>query len=728
MTTLPSLAINAEEQRAYCCISIAAKEASMTEYADLELGIHRWDAESYAIELRFTQPDSDADVRLARGSTPSLLRIDPAKLRELSIDSAAYGRYLGECLFADAEVRTRFAQARAASQSLGAPLRMRLFIGASAAELHAVRWETLHDDTGAPLLMSEHILFSRYLTSGDWQPVRLRPRGSLRALALIANPSDLGDYHLGAVDVAGELERVRAGLGDIALTTLAESGQATLDNLLAALREANNAEEPYDILYIVAHGALVMGDSWLWLENADGKTARVAGNDLTMRLSELRQRPRLVALAACQTSGKGAETRSADEGALAALGPRLAEAGIPAVIAMQGSVFMDTIATFMPVFFIELSQDGQIDRALALARGAVRDHADYWMPVLFMRLRSGRIWYVPGFGEEGESFEKWPALVRSIQRGQCTPVIGTHMSESFLGSSRDIAQNWADTYNFPMAPHEREDLPQVAQYLSVNQDYQFPHEELIEHLHREMANRYGNEISPEARDGTLDEMFAAVGTLTRERNPSDPFKVLAELPLSIYVTANASNLLTEALRAAGKEPQVELCRWNEEVEMLPSIYDDDPDYQPDEQRPLVYHLFGIFEHPESLVLTEDDYFDFLIGISENKELIPISVRQALADTALLFLGFRLDDWGFRVLFRSLMSQEGRRRRRKYAHVAGQILPEEGRFLEPERARRYLENYFEDSDISIFWGSAADFTRELLEQMSAVAERRGSRRR
>jgi hypothetical protein len=73
----------------------------------------------------------------------------------------------------------------------------------------------------------------------------------------------------------------------------------------------------------------------------------------------------------------------------------------------------------------------------------------------------------------------------------------------------------------------------------------------------------------------------------------------------------------------------------------------------------------------------------------------------------------MDDWNFRVLFRSIMSQEGRRRRSRYAHVAAQIDPEGGRIMEPERARHYLESYFQDADISIFWGSVEDFVRELL---------------
>jgi hypothetical protein len=43
----------------------------------------------------------------------------------------------------------------------------------------------------------------------------------------------------------------------------------------------------------------------------------------------------------------------------------------------------------------------------------------------------------------------------------------------------------------------------------------------------------------------------------------------------------------------------------------------------------------------------------------------------------------------------------------------QIDPEEGRLLDPERARRYLESYFQHADISIYWGTAEDFVHDLL---------------
>ena len=55
-------------------------------------------------------------------------------------------------------------------------------------------------------------------------------------------------------------------------------------------------------------------------------------------------------------------------------------------------------------------------------------------------------------------------------------------------------------------------------------------------------------------------------------------------------------------------------------------------------------------------------------------------------------------------------------------MAVQIDPEEGRIQEPEGARRYLESYFQDADISIYWGSADDFAAELHERLNDDANR------
>jgi hypothetical protein len=212
----------------------------------------------------------------------------------------------------------------------------------------------------------------------------------------------------------------------------------------------------------------------------------------------------------------------------------------------------------------------------------------------------------------------------------------------------------------------------------------------------------------------------------RSTRPGEPFHALARLPAKIYVTASPETTLVKTLRTAGRKPEVLECCWrpgDDEVPMEPR-----PTRPPKPEAPLVYHVFGVLHKPSTLVLTEDDYFDFLIATSTYK-LIPREVRGALTDSGLLFLGFRLDDWSFRALFRMIMNLEGVAGIRRYAHVGVQVDPEDHSLADVERARAYLAHYFSsdrgkglaEPTISLFWGTPADFLAELELQMSRLAE-------
>ncbi|MGH8906809.1 MAG: CHAT domain-containing protein [Egibacteraceae bacterium] len=706
----------------------------MPKYADLEIGLHHRTGKTWSVEFRFHHPDSVAEQVLQQGDLR--VRFDLERLERHMFDPDAYGRALTRSLFIP-PVKEAFEKARSLAQSDDLGLRVRLLIGPSAPELHGVRWETLRDPRdGTALLMDESIVFSRYLSSLDWRPVGVRPRSDLRALVVVANPSDLAEYEaqgraLPPIDVEGEVDRIQRAMGWLHVTPLASGGAATLAGILDGLRSG------HDILYLVCHGYLVEGETQILLEDPAGGAHRVSGGELIDALRDLARPPRLVVLASCQSAGAGGESSSSDNprpvvlasrqsaaggeasssddrGVLASLGPRMAEAGVPAVLAMQGRVSMRTVSEFMPVFFGELKASGQIDRAMTLARRAVKDRHDWWVPVLFMRLKTGRFWYAPGFAG-GRDFEQWPGLLAQIRRGRCTPVLGPGLMDGYIGSRQEIAQGWASQYHFPMARHHREDLPHVAQYLAVNQSYEFPRYELESYLHMELLERYAGNLPAGAHTQSLNELMLAAGAYRRSVDPNEPYAALARLPFKMFITTQPTSLLADALIAEGKEPRVELCRWKDDADWPPSVFDDTSAYEPSPQRPLVYHLFGHLAQPDTLVITEDDYFDYLIGVTKNKELIPETVRHALADSALLFLGFRLDEWDFAVLFRSILNQEGGRRRSRYLHVAAQIDPEESRTIDPDRARRYLESYFSQGDqfqVSIYWGSVDDFARQL----------------
>ena len=85
----------------------------------------------------------------------------------------------------------------------------------------------------------------------------------------------------------------------------------------------------------------------------------------------------------------------------------------------------------------------------------------------------------------------------------------------------------------------------------------------------------------------------------------------------------------------------------------------------------------------------------------------------------MFLGFRVDDWHFRVLFQSIMQLQGNVRRKQKPHVAVQIDVDDGGSIDPERARAYLERYFALESVNIYWGSSEKFIRELWSRWEAL---------
>jgi hypothetical protein len=116
-------------------------------------------------------------------------------------------------------------------------------------------------------------------------------------------------------------------------------------------------------------------------------------------------------------------------------------------------------------------------------------------------------------------------------------------------------------------------------------------------------------------------------------------------------------------------------------------------------------------------LSEDNYFDFLIGYVRYKNNIPPIVRDTLMNSSLLFVGFRTDDWGYRVLFRTLINQKGAAQFLKNRHVNAQVEPEEGRLTDTQRARRYLEEVFTKDNIATYWGRSEDFLRDLAAKVN-----------
>jgi hypothetical protein len=239
---------------------------------------------------------------------------------------------------------------------------------------------------------------------------------------------------------------------------------------------------------------------------------------------------------------------------------------------------------------------------------------------------------------------------------------------------------------------DSDNLTRVAQFVAVIEEDEFvPRDEICNKIYE-----LSKEITP--------KYFEV---------PDEPHGVLADLPLPVYITTNYDDFMVRALKSRGKTPNQEICRWND---CLMQYKPMSADFIPTPEKPLVYHLHGCYEIPESLVLTEDDYLDFLVAISMEQNRLPPLIQEAFTRTSLLLLGYKITDWDFRVLFRILAGYLGRSLSRK--HISVQLVPGNVSEHQKERAQKYLDRYFADLHIQVYWQDCREFASELKTRWEA----------
>lgn len=666
---------------------------------------------------------AQARVRQEQGDSITPVRpiqLDPDDPVFANADADLCGRALTAAVFTP-EMANAYATASGLAQGQTVPLRVRLRIEPGASALQALRWETLAEPGTLARMASDgrNTIFSRYLFSREFRLPLLRPKRQISALVAIANPSNM-NASLTRIDVAAQAAIAQGALAPHPTQILASPGAATVNNILHGLGAGA------DIFVLMCHGSLANGKANLLLEDAAGKNCIVDGGMLAKSICALDKPPSLVVLLSCQSAG------APGMDAMTALGPMLAEQGVPAVLAMQGNLSVDSASLFMPAFFAELLKHGEVDKAVSAARMKLLLRHDWWMPAVFTRLNNARIWYPPGFRGITEGDDPWSTIEQNLSLFKCTPIIGPAVGEAVFGSRKELASHWGEIHRYPMAGNDIEDLPQVAQYLSVVRQGVFPRRDFYQYVYNRLAERYASVIpgfpaglSPAQAIKDLDSVISLVGAHLRASNPAEPHAVLASYKQPLYLTTDPSNLLADALRAKGVQPQVRVLRWNEAARRCDERYLSPQANNPVEptvregladagnpDTPIVMKLFGDLSDPESLVLTEDDYFQYLAKAATPASLMPPSVPGWLVSSALLFVGFQAEAWEFRVLVRSLLSTQGHSLRNEYEHFAAQIDPNS--IFDPASARKYIEQYLQSktTKLKLFWGDVPTFMSDL----------------
>jgi tetratricopeptide (TPR) repeat protein len=310
--------------------------------------------------------------------------------------------------------------------------------------------------------------------------------------------------------------------------------------------------------------------------------------------------------------------------------------------------------------------------------------------------------------------EEWQNLLNSINQKLCIPVIGPNVLEFFSQieessiTKGELAMELAYKYDYPLeAPYQ---LPKVLQFLALQRGECF--------LKITISKTLAGIKAPDFRLEKYNKL---------------PYVVLARLNLPIYITTNYDLFLEEALKSQGKEPISDFCRWNDQLIELAEL-ETNPyqflksKYIPTPEKPLVFHFFGSIDNPQSLVLTEKDFYSFVINLNKErtKHYIPLYLRKALLTSLLLFIGYNVDDIDFRSVQEVLHFMSSINRRGKSIVViefpVKNISEKDENAMENfiQYAKHYTSYMF---DMISYLGDPYDFVEQLQTRLDKFKEKK-----
>jgi hypothetical protein len=239
-----------------------------------------------------------------------------------------------------------------------------------------------------------------------------------------------------------------------------------------------------------------------------------------------------------------------------------------------------------------------------------------------------------------DQIEKAPALkrlVNQVETGNCI---------LFLGAGVHAPPPESSPYTYP--EEQRPPLGgALAQRLAEKCNFcqKFPDESPCDIQRVSLCFEYTHGLG---RKGLVDSLQEHLVT---EKKPSPAIEMLARLPFKIIVTTNYDRLFERALYDLDKDPEIFVYDPDSE-KPTPDMLDD-----PTPEQPLLFKIHGDLKHPESIVITDEDYITFVQRMSDKKEAgihpVPQTVRFRMQRWPTLFVGYSLHDYNLRLLFRTL---------------------------------------------------------------------------
>jgi len=212
-------------------------------------------------------------------------------------------------------------------------------------------------------------------------------------------------------------------------------------------------------------------------------------------------------------------------------------------------------------------------------------------------------------------------LLEDIVKGECLPIIGAGFSRNAFMPGGVTMPDWDGLGKM------------FAEYLP---DYDYKNA-------LDAISAYGHEFS---RCNLISKLFDFLNI--EKIKPGEAHKSFAELPFKIVCTTNFDFLLETSYQA---------CK-----QYKPILDESQLSLSSDDKTSLILKIHGDLNHPNDLVVTEEDYDLFV----EKKPLFSTYLSYLLITKTPLFIGYSIDDPDFRQIFKIVNERLGKSRRPAYA--------------------------------------------------------------
>lgn len=244
--------------------------------------------------------------------------------------------------------------------------------------------------------------------------------------------------------------------------------------------------------------------------------------------------------------------------------------------------------------------------------------------------------------------QTWEALVKSIKDNKCVLLLGPDLA------SPEPGKPILELLNDYLIQQSLDDNP-VKSFYNEDQFFLFDQNQELGLINLNIKSFYEQLTVP------------------------DVYHKIAEIPFHLIISVSPDHLM----KSVFEEHRVDF-----KFDFYNKEENPGPLEKPTDKNPLLYNLFGDIDAESSMVFTYDDLFDYLTKIFGDFKL-PEKLQIELNNcTSVLFMGFQMEKWYFRLLIRLLkLNKSGLKRTSKNNESK---VPEIKNFFYDEFKMRFID--------------------------------------